>query len=142
MRLVTGDKGLCDWMRAINPNVETVAVSEGRGRGSISIHPDRAVRLIEKAALKAMKKPAADCMFPLPDHFKVEIGFKDHFRAKGAAYPGVIQTGPTTVAYEADDYMDVLRMMDCVLCFSSSGTLCLGEGLSRGHSILRSVTRA
>ena len=115
VRLVTGDKGLCDWMRAINPNVETVAVSEGRGRGSISIHPDKALRLIEAAAERAMKKPAADCMFPLPDHFKVEISFKDHFRAKSAAYPGIIQTGPNTVVYEADDYMDVLRMQDYVL---------------------------
>ena len=115
VRLVTGDKGLCDWMKAVNPNIETVAVSEGRGRGSISIHPDKALRLIEAAAKRAMEKDAADCMFPLPDHFKVEISFKDHFRAKGAAYPGVVQTGPASVAYEADDYMDVLRMLDCVL---------------------------
>ena len=115
VRLVTGDKGLCDWMKAVNPNIETVAVSEGRGRGSISIHPDKALRLIEAAAKRAMEKDAADCMFPLPDHFKVEISFKDHFRAKGAAYPGVRQTSPTDVVFEADDYMDVLRMLDYVL---------------------------
>ena len=115
VRLVTGDKGLCDWMKAINPNVETVAVSEGRGRGSISIHPDRAIRLIQEAAERAMKKPAEDCMFPLPEYFKVEICFKQHFQARGASYPGVVQTGPTTVEYEAYDYMDVLRMLDNVL---------------------------
>ena len=115
VRLVTGDKGLCDWMKAINPNIETVAVSEGRGRGSISIHPHKALRLIREAAQRAMKKAAADCMFPLPPHFHVEISFKDHFRAKAAAYPGVVQTGATTVAYEADDYMEVLRMLNFVL---------------------------
>ncbi|MBQ8964351.1 MAG: M55 family metallopeptidase [Clostridia bacterium] len=115
VRLVTGDKGLCDWMQAVNPNVETVAVSEGRGRGSISIHPDKAIRLIEAAAERAMRKDAAACMFPLPEHFKVVICFKEHYRAKGAAYPGVVQTGPTTVVYEADDYMEVLRMLDFVL---------------------------
>jgi len=115
VRLVTGDKGLCEWMHAINPNVETVAVSEGRGRGSISIHADKALRLIAEAAERAMRKDAALCMFPLPEHFKVEISFKEHFRAKGAGYPGVVQTGATTVEYEADDYMDVLRMLDFVL---------------------------
>ena len=116
VRLVTGDKGLCDWMKEIQPNVETVAVSEGRGRGSISIHPNRALRLIREAACRAMKKPAEECRFPLPDHFKVEISFKEHFRARNAnAYPGVAQTGPATVAYEADDWMDVLRMLDFVL---------------------------
>ena len=116
VRLVTGDKGLCDWMKAIQPGVETVAVSEGRGRGSISIHPRKAQRLIREAAERAMRKPAAECMFPLPDHFRVEISFKEHYRAKnGAGYPGVIQTGPAEVAYEADDWMDALRMLDHVL---------------------------
>ena len=113
--LVTGDKGLCDWMRQINPSVETVAVSEGRGRGSISIHPNKALRLIREAAERALKKNPQDCMFPLPDHFLVEISFKEHFRAKAAAYPGVRQTGPAQISFEADDYMDVLRMLNYVL---------------------------
>lgn len=115
VRLVTGDQGLCDWMKAINPNVETVAVSEGRGRGSISIHPDKAIRLIGEAAERAMKKAADQCMFPLPEHFKVEISFKQHFLARDASYPGVVQTGAAAVEYEADDWMDVLRMLDNVL---------------------------
>ena len=63
-----------------------------------------------------MEKDGKDCMFPLPEHFQVEICFKDHFRAKmGAAYPGVKQTGPATVEFEADDYMEVLRMLNFVL---------------------------
>ncbi|MBR5010165.1 MAG: M55 family metallopeptidase [Clostridia bacterium] len=116
VRLVTGDRGLCEWMNKINPNIETVAVSEGRGRGSISIHPNKALRLIKEAACRAMKKPAEDCMFPLPERFKVEVSFKEHFRAKNAsAYPGVRQTGAASIEYEADDWMDALRMFDFVL---------------------------
>lgn len=116
VRLVTGDKGLCDWMKGMNPNIETVAVSEGRGRGSISIHPNKALRLIREAAERAMRKDAKDCMFPLPDHFRVEISFKKHPSARlAAAYPDVKQTGPYEVAYEADDYMDVLNMLAFVL---------------------------
>lgn len=114
VRLVTGDKGLCDWMNAVNPNIETVAVSEGRGRGSISTHPNKAARLIREAACRAMQRDGADCMFPLPAHFRVEIAFKDHYRAKNA-YPGLVQTGPTTVTYEADDWMDALRMLSFAL---------------------------
>lgn len=116
VRLVTGDKGLCDWMKAMNPNIETVAVSEGVGRGSISIHPDKALKLIREAAERAMRKPAADCMFPFPDHFTVEINFKEHAKAKNAtSYPGVTQTDPQTVRYESDSYEEVLRMLDWVL---------------------------
>ena len=114
VRMVTGDRGLCDWMKSIQPNVETVAVSEGRGRGSVSIHPNKALRLIREAACRAMKKDAKDCMFPLPEHFKVEISFKDHYRARNA-YPRLVQTGPAAVCYEADDWMEVLRMLDFVL---------------------------
>lgn len=114
VRLVTGDKGLCDWIKAINPHIETVAVSEGRGQGSISIHPNRAVRLIREAACRAMKLDGAACMFPLPERFRVEISFKEHYRAK-RAYPGVVQTGPATVCYESGDWMEVLRMLDFVL---------------------------
>lgn len=116
VRLVTGDQGLCEWMHRMNPNIETVAVSQGCGRGSISIHPNKACRLIREAARRAMAKKAEDCMFPLPEHFRVEISFKEHFRAKAAAaYPGVEQTGAASVSYEADDYMDVLRMLNFVL---------------------------
>ena len=116
VRLVTGDKGLCDFIKEINPNIETVAVSEGCGRGSISIHPNKALRLIREAAKRAVQKDGKDCMFPLPEHFKVEIFFKEHFKAKmGAAYPGVKQTGAATVEFETDDYMEVLRMLNFVL---------------------------
>ena len=116
VRLVTGDKGLCDWMKAMNPRIETVAVSEGRGRGSVSIHPNKALKLIREAACRAMQKDAAECMFPLPERFKVEISFKDHYRARnGSAYPGVKQTGPASVEFEADDWMDTLRMLNFVL---------------------------
>ena len=116
VRLVTGDKGLCDFITSINPNIETVAVNEGMGRGCISIHPDKAIRLIREAAERAMAKPAADCMFPLPNHFRIEIGFKDHFRAKNAvSYPGVTQLSPTEIAYETTSWPDALRMLDWAL---------------------------
>lgn len=98
----------------LNPNVETVAVSEGRGRGSVSIHPNKALRLIREAARRAMEKDGAACMLPLPERFEVEICFREHFRAK-CAYPGAVQTGPTTVAYASDDWLEVLRMLDFVL---------------------------
>ena len=61
-----------------------------------------------------MKKDRKECMFPLPDGFHVEISFKDHYRAR-SAYPGLVQTGAATVSYEAEDWMDVLRMLDFVL---------------------------
>jgi len=114
--MVTGDKGLCEWMKAKCPGTTVVPVSEGVGAGSISIHPDLAVERIHEAAKNAFTAEKSACMFPLPDHFTVEISFKNHEKATGAKwYPGCVQLDERTVRFEADDYMDVLKFIYWVL---------------------------
>ncbi len=113
---VTGDRGLCEWIQSVNPNIAVVPVSEGVGNGSISIHPDLAVRRIRETVAEAVTRDPASCMYPLPAHFRVEIDYKQHQHAKNASfYPGCVRTGVRTVAFEADDYMDVLRLFHWVL---------------------------
>ena len=113
---VCGDKGLCDWIQSINSNIEVVAVNEGTGNGSMSIHPDVAVRRIRETVAKAVQKDGKDCMFPLPEHFHVEINFREHYRAyDGGFYPGATQVDEKTVAYDADDWMDCLKFFHWVL---------------------------
>ena len=53
---VCGDKGLCEWIQSVNPNIEVVPVSEGTGNGSMSIHPDLAVRRIRETVRYAVLK--------------------------------------------------------------------------------------
>jgi len=113
---VCGDRGLCEWVQSVNPNIETVPVSEGFGNGSISIHPDLAVSRIRETVARAVRKDAEDCMFPLPEHFHVEINYKTHPAATSAAwYPNCVQVDEFTVAFDADDYLDVLRFIHFVL---------------------------
>ena len=113
---VCGDKGLCDWIQSVNPNISVVPVSEGTGNGSLSIHPNLAVRRIRDTVEEAVRKNGKDCMFPLPEHFHVEINFKDHFRAyDGGFYPGARQVDVKTVAFDDDDWMDCLKFFHWVL---------------------------
>jgi len=113
---VTGDKGLCGWIQSVNPNIRAVPVSEGWGNGSLSIHPDVAVRRIRETVEAAVKQPREACMFPLPKHFTVEINYKQHYDARSAGwYPGVKQTESRVVQFETDEYMDVLRFIYWVL---------------------------
>lgn len=113
---VTGDKGLCDWIRSVNPNIAVVPVSEGIGNGSISIHPDLAVRRIREVVEEAVRQPKGACMFPMPEYFTVEINFKQHYDAfSGSWYPGCSQTGARTVRFETDSYLEVLRFVYFVL---------------------------
>lgn len=113
---VCGDKGLCEWIQSVNPNIETVPVSKGFGNGSISIHPDLAVKRIRETVERAVQKDARDCMFPLPKSFDVEICYKTHPAAANAAwYPNCRRLDETRVAFHAEDYMDVLRFIHFVL---------------------------
>ena len=113
---VTGDKGLCAWMNSILPNVATVPVIEGVGNGSVSIHPNLAVKRIRAAVEEAANGDFSKNMFPMPKHFEFEVRWREHSRARGAAfYPGCRQTGPYTAVYEADDWMDVLKFIHWVL---------------------------
>ena len=115
---VTGDKGLCEAVRAANPHIETVAVNEGCGNGVLSIHPELALRRIREAVKRSMEKPDLKLMlYPLPDRFEVEICYKKHASAlSGAQYPGVRQIDDTTVSYETRDYAEVLRAFKFILC--------------------------
>lgn len=111
--LVTGDAGVCEAARTINPRVHTVAVNVGRGEGTISIHPDEAVRRIRQEAEAAVREGLEHperFHVDLPNHFDVEVEYRAHFRARRASfYPEVRQIGPRTVRFSSDAYYDVLR---------------------------------
>ena len=112
--MVTGDKMLCDWFHTVCPGTLTVPVNCGSGNGSVSIHPDKAVRLIRENAEKIAQLNREDCMFPLPEYFVVEINWRQHYAARRASfYPGCTQVDSKTARFESADWMDVL----CFLSF-------------------------
>ena len=91
----------------------------GVGNGSVSIHPNLAVRRIRETAEAA----AADCLanpdkfiFPLPDHFTVEINFKQHYLARRAAcYKDAVQVDSRTVRFDTDAFLEALRFIFFVI---------------------------
>lgn len=110
--VVAGDKGLCDWMKAKNPNTITVPVVEGFGGGSISPQPDVAVRLIREAVAKALTQPHETFLFPMPESVEMTVSFREHQMArKGGFYPGAKKLDARTVSFKSSDYMDVLKFM-------------------------------
>lgn len=114
--MLTGDKGLCDWMKRMSPETEVVAVNEGTGAGTMSMHPADAEKAIREAAARAVKKDPKKCLFPLPEHFRIEIDYVKHFEAFSASfYPGAVLENEKTVSFEADDWMDILRFIQFVL---------------------------
>jgi len=113
--LVTGDKALCDFAKALIPAITTVPVNEGWGGSVTSIHPMEAVERIEAAAKEAALK-AAECTVPMPDHFHMEIDFVQHTMAAGKqSYPGATLKDDKYVCFDTDDWYEMLRFCRFVL---------------------------
>lgn len=113
---LSGDRALCEAAKEICPNIVTACVSEGYGGASISVHPGKALELIKAGMEEALKKNPEEYRITLPEHFHVEIEFKEFIRAKkGSYYPGAKRSGSKSVSFDADDYYEVLRFLFFVL---------------------------
>ncbi|MBU0492198.1 MAG: M55 family metallopeptidase [Chloroflexi bacterium] len=113
---VSGDASLCAEAQSLNPHIATVAVKQGVGNMTVSIHPHLAVEQIRDGVRAALEGDLTACLVPLPDHFAIEIRYRAHAKAYPASfYPGARLTDSHTVAFEADDYFEVLRFFLFVL---------------------------
>jgi len=109
--LVTGDRALCDEAAAAIGGVRTVAVSEGAGASTTSIHPSRAVAMIRQAA-EATVAGALPAPVALAESHRIEVVYKDVAAAFARGfYPGAERVDDRTVAVAADDYFDILRAL-------------------------------
>jgi D-amino peptidase len=114
--MVTGDKGLCEEAKKINPNIKTVMVNEGEGSSTISIHPTKAVKKIKSTAKKALSGNVSKCKLTLPSKYEMEILFKDSRKAyKNSFYPGAEMLDVSTIRFQCEDYFDILRFLSFTL---------------------------
>lgn len=110
--LVSGDEALCRTAEQVNPAITTVPVMQGIGASTVSIHPDEAADRIREGMTTAVKADRDACRVTLPEHFALEVRFKEAALAYRAAfYPGARSRDAHTVALETDDYFEVLRAL-------------------------------
>lgn len=115
---LAGDKQLCERAAELDSNIGTVAVSEGLGGASISIHPALAVERIKttaKAAFDVQARRRSQAL-KLPGEFRTVIRFRQHHLAlRGSFYPGAKQVGPYEVGYSCGSWLEALAFMHFVL---------------------------
>jgi D-amino peptidase len=110
--LVSGDRQLCRTVTDLNPHIRTVAVNEGVGGASISIHPRLALARIQAAAAAALAGDPAACALELPDRYDLALEFQQHELAYRASfYPGAVQAGPHAVSYSCSAWLDALKFI-------------------------------
>ena len=113
---VSGDKGICEEATLLVPNIATLAVKQGSGNSTVSIHPQLAVEKIREGVQTALQQDVSKCRLPLPAHFTVDISYKDHAMARKASFfPEAVSTHPHTIRFESNDYFEVLRLFAFVL---------------------------
>lgn len=109
---VTGDAGICAKMKSLVPACQTVPVNKGSGGAVLSIHPRLAEERIREAVRTACQMPREDFRLTLPERFRLDVRYREHARAyKSSFYPGVLQLDSHTLRFEAEDWMEALRMM-------------------------------
>ena len=107
---LSGDEQLCRDAQAFLPNLTTVAVKSGSGDSTASIHPHLALERIRAGVGSALKGDLNESKVPMPAHFSVELGYRNHADAyRNGFYPGARQSGAHSVQFETDDYFEVLR---------------------------------
>lgn len=109
---LSGDEMLCNHAKQLNPNIITIPVSKGIGNGSISIHPSLAIKNIKLGVKEALLGDLSRHLIKLPKHFKVEVKYKEHYKAfKASFYPNMKSIDSQTILFETNDYYEVLRML-------------------------------
>ncbi|MFO8033582.1 MAG: M55 family metallopeptidase [Candidatus Bipolaricaulota bacterium] len=107
---LSGDAALCETAKDLIPAITTVAVMEGIGSSTVSIHPEEAVEEIGAGVTRALRGRVSECLPPIPDEFSLEVRSRSHGKAfELGYYPGARQVDPVTVVLESEDYTDILR---------------------------------
>jgi len=109
---VSGDQGLCTEINQFHPHIHTLAVKSGIGESTNSLHPAVAVEQIRAEVTRALSGDLSRCLIPLPEHFRLELRYRQHARAYVASfYPGAKQLDDHTILFESDSYFEILRYM-------------------------------
>jgi D-amino peptidase len=108
---VSGDAWVADQARRVNPGIRAVAAKEGKGNSTIDAHPSLVLRLIREGVAAGIARRDLARGFALPPRFEARIEYQHHGRPfKTAFYPGMRRLGERELAFDTDDFYEVLRM--------------------------------
>ena len=110
--LLSGDEEICAEAQACCPEITVVPVLRGRGASTESLHPEVARQNLEAGVRAALEGEPSRCALQLPERFAVELRYKDARKAyRKSWYPGARLETPTSIAFEADQILDVMRLV-------------------------------
>lgn len=107
---VAGDKALCEQVKGLFGEVETVAVKKGIGAAVISLHPEVAHEKIRKGVEKALSNLNKYKPYKLSPPYTLVLKLKNERMVyNGAFYPGAKRTGDWELTYKSNDIMEIIK---------------------------------
>jgi len=107
---VAGERALCDQVKELFGEVETVAVKEGLGNAALNLHPEisrKKIRNGVKNALFNLKKYES---FKFDPPYTLVVKYKNEEMVhEKSYYPGVKRTGDWELTYKSDDLLDIIK---------------------------------
>ncbi|MFQ6037382.1 MAG: M55 family metallopeptidase [Candidatus Aminicenantales bacterium] len=108
--LVAGDRAVCEQVKELLGNIETVVVKEGIGQAAIMLHPKKACELIKEKTMAALSRLDTFKPYKIDPPYTMVVTFKDEERANNARWiPGAKRVNTTSVSFTSPDFMQILR---------------------------------
>ncbi len=119
--LVTGDQTVCAQVKkSLGKEVTTAVVKEGIGRyAAKSLTPQKARNLIQEKAIVALKNRNKVKPLKLQPPYRFELTYmRSSMGDAGELIPQVKRTGPRTVMYETDDYIEGYKLFRALVALA------------------------
>lgn len=119
--LISGDQTVCaQAKKSLGEGLETAVVKEGIGRyAAKSLTPQMAQKLIEETAGKALQNRSRTRPLKLEPPYRFELTFfRSSMADSGELIPQVKRTGPRTVMFETQDYIEGYKLFRALVSLS------------------------
>jgi D-amino peptidase len=121
--MISGDTETCAQARALlDPGIVTAPVKEAIGRTAARLFPqEEARRRLREGAREALAKRAAIHPTRPAGPFAFEVDFNTSLQAEAPSLlPGVTRTGPRSVSFKAQDYLEGVRLLRAIITLAAS----------------------
>ncbi len=106
---LAGDRAICEQVKDLFGEIETVSVKEGIGSAALNLHPEVARERIEAGVTRALRNLDRYRPYKLRPPYTMVLRLKEETTIYSAAlYPGARRTGDWEVTFTSDDLMEVM----------------------------------
>ncbi len=107
---VAGDAAVCEQIKGLLGDIETVAVKDAIGPVAVNLHPEVARERIRAGVEKGIRNRAQYKPYQLSPPYTMRLQLKREEKINdGTLYPGATRTGDWEITYTSSDLLEVMK---------------------------------